>query len=145
MSSTGRPDELDEDRLNHLVHQNPRSTTRELHRLCSAPTPPSSVTCTRWGRPKSLLARHKLTYGHKQRFLYRIVTGDEKWCLYVNMKQRKEWLSPKNRQHRGQNKNFIHGKRCCACGGTGEESSTTSCLNGTKPSARNCMFSKCSG
>ena len=41
-----------------------------------------------------LLARHRSTHGHKQRFLYRIVTGDEKWCLYINMKQRKEWLSP---------------------------------------------------
>jgi len=28
-----------------------------------------------------LLARHRATHGHKQRFLYRIVTGDEKWCL----------------------------------------------------------------
>jgi hypothetical protein len=42
-----------------------------------------------------LLARHKVTHGHKQRFHYRIVTGDEKWCVYVNMKQRKEWFSPK--------------------------------------------------
>ena len=40
------------------------------------------------------LARHQGTHGHRQRFLYRIVTGDEKWCLYVNMKQRKEWVSP---------------------------------------------------
>ncbi|UYV73948.1 hypothetical protein LAZ67_11001559 [Cordylochernes scorpioides] len=40
------------------------------------------------------LARHQSTRGHKQRFLYRIVTGDEKWCLYVNMKQRKEWMAP---------------------------------------------------
>ena len=40
-----------------------------------------------------LLARHRSTHGHKQRFLYRIVTGDEKWWLYINMKQRKEWLS----------------------------------------------------
>jgi histone-lysine N-methyltransferase SETMAR len=27
-------------------------------------------------------------------FLSHIVTGDEKWCLYVNFKQREEWLSP---------------------------------------------------
>ena len=40
------------------------------------------------------LARHEATRGHKQRFLYRIVTGDEKWCLYINMKQRKEWVAP---------------------------------------------------
>jgi len=42
-----------------------------------------------------LLARHRATHGHKQRFLYRIVTGDEKWCVYINMKQRKELLRPK--------------------------------------------------
>ena len=23
-----------------------------------------------------------------------IVTGDEKWCQYINMKQRKEWVAP---------------------------------------------------
>ena len=40
------------------------------------------------------LARHRATRGHKQCFLYRIVTGDEKWCLYINMKQRKEWVVP---------------------------------------------------
>ena len=34
------------------------------------------------------------TRGHKQRFLYRIVTGDEIWCLYINIKQRKEWVAP---------------------------------------------------
>jgi len=54
-----------------------------------------------------LFAHHKANHGHKQRFLYRIVTGDKKWCVYVNMKQWKEWLSPKNKQHREQNKNFI--------------------------------------
>ena len=40
------------------------------------------------------LARHRATRGHKQRFLYQIVTEDEKWCLYINMKQRKEWVAP---------------------------------------------------
>ena len=45
------------------------------------------------------LARHRATRGHKQRFLYRIVTGDEKWCLCINeiineiMEQRKEWVA----------------------------------------------------
>ena len=39
------------------------------------------------------LAHHGATRGHKQCFLYRIITGDEKWCLYINMKQRKEWVA----------------------------------------------------
>ena len=38
-------------------------------------------------------ACHQATRSHKQRFLYRIVTGDEKWCLYINMKQKRNgWL-----------------------------------------------------
>jgi hypothetical protein len=41
----------------------------------------------------SLLARHRLALQH-QSFLSRIVTGDEKWCLYVNFKQKKEWQCP---------------------------------------------------
>ncbi|GFY58943.1 transposase [Trichonephila inaurata madagascariensis] len=40
------------------------------------------------------LARQRATHSHKQRFLYRIVTGDEKWCLNINMKKRKEWVAP---------------------------------------------------
>jgi histone-lysine N-methyltransferase SETMAR len=40
-----------------------------------------------------LLARYCLARQH-QSFLSHIVTGDEKWCLFVNFKQRKEWLSP---------------------------------------------------
>ena len=40
------------------------------------------------------LARHQATCSQKQRFLYRIITEDEKWCLYINMKQRKECVAP---------------------------------------------------
>ena len=36
------------------------------------------------------LAHHRATHGHKQCFLYRIIMGDEKWCLHINMNQRKE-------------------------------------------------------
>ena len=39
------------------------------------------------------LARHRATRYHKQSLLYRIVTGDEKCYLYINMKQEKNgWL-----------------------------------------------------
>jgi histone-lysine N-methyltransferase SETMAR len=41
-----------------------------------------------------LLSRHCLTHQQHQSFLSHIVTGDEKWCLYVNFKQRKKRLSP---------------------------------------------------
>ena len=40
------------------------------------------------------LTCHQATRCHKQHFLYQIIMGDEKWCLYINMKQRKEWVAP---------------------------------------------------
>jgi [histone H3]-lysine36 N-dimethyltransferase SETMAR len=114
---SGRPVELDEETLNELLHEDPRQTTREIAEKMKC----SHITIERhlhsMGKVRKygawlphvlnesnknlrctisagLLARHRSTQGHKQQFLYRIVTGDEKWCLYVNMKQRKEWLSP---------------------------------------------------
>ena len=40
------------------------------------------------------LAHHRPTYSYKQHFLYRIITGDEKWCLYININQKKKWVAP---------------------------------------------------
>jgi ribosome modulation factor len=42
----------------------------------------------------SLLARHGLARRQHQSVSSRIVTGDEKLCFYVSLKQRKEWLGP---------------------------------------------------
>ena len=42
------------------------------------------------------LAHHRATRDHKQHFLYQTVMGDEKWCLYINIKQRKEWVAPED-------------------------------------------------
>ncbi|KAL6256735.1 hypothetical protein P5V15_011667 [Pogonomyrmex californicus] len=41
------------------------------------------VTC------EMLLQRHE-----RKSFLYRIVTGDEKWIYFENPKRKKSWLSP---------------------------------------------------
>ena len=40
------------------------------------------------------LACHQARRSHKQCFLYQIIREDEKWCLYINMKQRKKWVAP---------------------------------------------------
>lgn len=40
------------------------------------------------------LARNRETRSYKKQFLYWIVTGNKKWCLYVNVNQRKEWMTP---------------------------------------------------
>uniref|UniRef100_A0A1I7X1C4 HTH_48 domain-containing protein n=1 Tax=Heterorhabditis bacteriophora TaxID=37862 RepID=A0A1I7X1C4_HETBA len=113
---SGRSVEFDGEQLNQLSHENSRQTTMELaekmgcsntaiekhlHSMgkgqkCGAWVPHALSDNDKNQRATicaGLLARHRSTYGHKQRFLYRIVTGDKKWCLYINMKQRKEWLS----------------------------------------------------
>jgi histone-lysine N-methyltransferase SETMAR len=60
-----------------------------------------------------LLARHRLAHQH-QSFLSCILTGDEKWCLYVNFKQRKEWLSP-DKQATPRAKPDIHPRKTMLC------------------------------
>ena len=41
-----------------------------------------------------LLARHRLAHEQHRPFLSCIVIGDEKWCLYANIRKRKKLLSP---------------------------------------------------
>lgn len=133
----GRPVELDEERLNNLVHEDPRQTTRELAEKmqCSHSTIERHLHSMgkvqklgawvphvlnnenknqRIKIASELLARHRSTHGHKQRFLFRIITGDEKWCLYVNMKQRKEWVSP-DKQATPQAKQDFHPRKTMLC------------------------------
>ena len=92
---SGRPVEFDEERLNQLLHENSRQTTRELaekmecshtaiekhlHSMgkiqkCGAWVPHALSDNNKNQRATisaGLLARHN---GHKQRFLYRIVIG----------------------------------------------------------------------
>ena len=60
-------------------------------------------------------ARHRATRGHKQRFLYLIVTGDEKkWCLYINMKQRKESVAPGDTP-KPRVKSDLHSRKTMIC------------------------------
>jgi [histone H3]-lysine36 N-dimethyltransferase SETMAR len=40
----------------------------------------------------ALLQRHQQAVRQHRPFLSLIVTGDEKWCLYVNFKKRKSWV-----------------------------------------------------
>ncbi len=125
-----RPTDFNEEKLNALIHENPRQTTRELAETMQI----SHMTISRhlhsmgkvqklgsWvphqldDRNKnqritisaSLLARHRQALNEHQSFLKRIITGDEKWCMYVNMKQRKGWVSP-NKQATPRVKPELH-------------------------------------
>jgi histone-lysine N-methyltransferase SETMAR len=62
----------------------------------------------------SLHAQRRLARQQHQSFLSRIVTGDQKWCLYVNFKQRKEWLSP-DKQATARVKPDLHHRKKMLC------------------------------
>jgi hypothetical protein len=64
----------------------------------------------------SLLACHHLAQQY-QSFLSHIVTGNEKWHLYVNFKQRKEWLSPDMQATPCAQPDLHLARQCCASGG----------------------------
>lgn len=54
-----------------------------------------------------LPARHHFARQQHRSFLSLIVTGVEKWCLYANMKQKKEWAN-KGGQVKSQTKAELH-------------------------------------
>lgn len=134
---SGRPSEFDEERLQELLKEDGRQTSRELAEKigCTHPTilrhlhsmgfeqkfgawVPHKLSDqdkeNRLQIAAQLLARHRATCGHKERFLQRIVTGDEKWCLYVNMRQRKEWV-PKGVTPKPRVKKELHPKKTMIC------------------------------
>ena len=106
---SGRSSGFDEDRLNTLIHNDPRQCTRELenvvncdhsafvrhlHSMCkvkkSGVWVPLALSQNRShlvATCASLLARHRLTRGQHRPFLSCIVTGEEKWCLYTNIRK----------------------------------------------------------
>ena len=113
----GRTSGFDEERLSALIHDCPRYSTRELADImeCDHSTivrhlssmgkvqklgawVPHSLSennkMQRVSISTSLISRHYQAEQRHQSFLSRIVTGDEKWCVYVNFKRRKQWLSP---------------------------------------------------
>ena len=103
---SGRPPEFDEDHLKALLKEKSRQSSRELAEKmnCDQKTILNHLHSMGFSEKLGVwvlhelsennrenrlqiasqhLARHRATRGHKQRFLYRIVTGDEKWCLYT--------------------------------------------------------------
>lgn len=60
------------------------------------------------------LVLHRATRCHKQCFLYRIVTGDDKCGLHVNMKQWKECAAPEDRP-KPTVKQDVHPKKRTIC------------------------------
>lgn len=129
----GRSSDFDEDRLNQLLEVNSRQTTREmadeigvsqativrhLHKIGKVQKLGSWVPHVLNEHDKhqrvvicnSLLTRHRSALQQHQSFLSRIITGDEKWCLYINFMHRKQWLNP-DQQPKPREKPDIHPRK----------------------------------
>lgn len=108
----GRPSIVNGDVLESLLETKPRQTTRELAKQlgCSHTTVenhlhalgkiqkygswvphelPANDKVQRVSACVSVLSRHQ-----KSSFLERIVIGDQKWVLYINISRKKQWLNP---------------------------------------------------
>ena len=112
LTSTTRPAAEDLLNLAKTISKESRQTGRELAEKinCNQKTILDHLHSMGFAKKLGVWVPHKLSENNKEnrlqiasqhfarhratRFLYRIVTGDEKWCLYINMKQRKEWVAP---------------------------------------------------
>ena len=109
---SGRPVEVDSDALREPVNANPGTSTRRLsdelgvshmtaarhlhrigkvHRSCRVV--PHDLSAAQAQRRVEACIQLR-TNPKDERFLKRIVTGDEKWVYYRNPDMRKQWLDP---------------------------------------------------
>lgn len=107
---SGRPPTIENEELRNLVETDPRQTTREMATRLGRSNSTVHEHLIAIGKQSKLgqWVPHKLTDLHKQRraeiatcllsrrrstnWLTDIVTGDEKWVLYVNIKRRRQWV-----------------------------------------------------
>jgi [histone H3]-lysine36 N-dimethyltransferase SETMAR len=107
---SGRPLEVDLDRLRDLIETDPRETTRNLAAVlnCSHTTIANSLHSIGKVLQLGCWVPHNLTQrdrdmrceacmqllSRKRRFdwLDKVLTGDEKWCLYVTHTRKRQWL-----------------------------------------------------
>lgn len=82
---------------------------------------------------ESLLNRNKV-----DPFLKRMVTGDEKWITYDNVKRKRSWSNRGEPAQTVAKPGLTARKFCCVFGGIGRESSTMSCSPTAKLLSRTC-------
>lgn len=125
---SGRPIELDIDKLNELVQSDPRQSSRCLasalgacHRTILKHLNQLGY-CLKMGVwvPHTLshfhlnlridICLHFLSSKRTYNWLDHLITGDEKWVLYVNYTRKHQWLAP-NQQPIPTPKGEIHAKK----------------------------------
>lgn len=125
---SGRPMEADDDKIKAIIESNPRSTTRDIAETLSlhhstvhdhlrnlgfiskldiwVPHTLKEIHLTnRINVADTLLNRDKT-----DPFLKRLVTGDEKWIVYNNIKRKRSWCR-RNDQPQTTSKADIHAKK----------------------------------
>lgn len=128
----GRPVELDIDALQALVKSDPRQTTRCLASAlgCDQSTVDRHLNELGYRNILGALVPHVLSpeqknhrvdicmslFSKQRRFewLDYLITGDEKWVLYVNMARKREWIGPGD-QPSPTSKAELHPKKVMLC------------------------------
>ena len=108
---TGRPTEVDADNLLPLIEEDPRLSTKELARQLNCNFSTVARHLEKFGKTcrSGKWVPHKLSQANlstqigvctslliwhdKEPFLDRLVTGNKKWVLYINMAKKRQWLS----------------------------------------------------
>ncbi|CAF4628119.1 unnamed protein product [Rotaria socialis] len=111
---SGRPLESDIERLKDLIEGNPRLTTRDLSAMLGCNQSTIDRHLHEMGKVNKLetWVPHQLTSDNiqqriticnsllskrnRQRFLQQIVSGYEKWVLYVNHTRKHQWVNPED-------------------------------------------------
>lgn len=128
----GRPSTVDRDRLQQVVEADPRMTARELAETLGVHNSTvinhlhalGMVSKLQQWVPHNLSEENKqrraeaatslLSYRRTNDWLNSIITGDEKWCLYVNVKRKRNWLR-KDSPPQFQAKAELHSRKVMLC------------------------------
>lgn len=108
----GRPQTVDDDLLQSLLHANPRQSTRELAKClgCSHVAIQQHLHSLGKVLKYGYWLPHELSISNKTQrisicasllsrynnasFLENIITGDEKWVMYANVSRKRQWIGP---------------------------------------------------
>lgn len=129
---SGRPSTISDEKLEELLNQDSAQTQQELAKKLNVTQQAISERLHALGKIQkegkwvpheltpeqrerrvdtclSLLSRHK-----KKSFLWKLVTGDEKWVYYENPKRRKHWVDP-GQPTTSTPKRNVFGKKILLC------------------------------
>ena len=128
----GQPQKFEDKELQALLDEDPTQTQNQLARALGVTRQDISLRLKKMGKiqKESSWVPHKLSEANienrfatctyllsrynKKSFLWKIVTGDEKWIYYDNPKRKKAWLDPGQPAPMVPKRN-IHGKKALLC------------------------------